>query len=129
MRAPKIGAIASIAFGLREPILDGNVRRVLARRSVELAREGLISWLGKDDDRPFFAFLNYMEAHRPLIPSLEAEGPVELAVDDLLEGVDVRPVVVERRQVAIHGILGGSARVAKPESQVEAQCALVRQKT
>lgn len=34
----------------------------------ELAQEGLIEWLGKrDTKRPYFAFLNYMEAHRPLI--------------------------------------------------------------
>lgn len=39
------------------------------KASGELAREGLISWLGKDDERPFFAFLNYMEAHRPFVPS------------------------------------------------------------
>jgi arylsulfatase A-like enzyme len=34
----------------------------------ELAQEGLVEWLGKRDaKRPYFAFLNYMEAHRPLI--------------------------------------------------------------
>ncbi len=34
----------------------------------ELAQEGLSSWLNqRDAKRPYFAFLNYMEAHRPLI--------------------------------------------------------------
>ncbi len=34
-----------------------------------LAREALADWLGGDDDpAPYFAFLNYMEAHRPRIP-------------------------------------------------------------
>lgn len=34
----------------------------------ELAQEGLSTWLGqRDPKRPYFAFLNYMEAHRPLI--------------------------------------------------------------
>ncbi len=35
----------------------------------ELAGRGLLAWLEeRDPDRPFFAFLNYMEAHRPWIP-------------------------------------------------------------
>jgi len=35
----------------------------------ELAEEGLTDWLAKRDrSRPYFAFLNYMEAHRPLLP-------------------------------------------------------------
>lgn len=35
----------------------------------ELAEKGLQHWLGqRDRRRPFFAFLNYMEAHRPLLP-------------------------------------------------------------
>ncbi len=38
----------------------------------ELAKEGLVEWLGKrDEKRPYFAFLNYMEAHRPLISARE----------------------------------------------------------
>jgi arylsulfatase A-like enzyme len=35
-----------------------------------LAQVGVEKWLAdRDDDRPFFVFLNYMEAHRPLIPA------------------------------------------------------------
>jgi arylsulfatase A-like enzyme len=35
----------------------------------ELAQRGALNWLSKQDrQRPFFIFLNYMEAHRPLIP-------------------------------------------------------------
>lgn len=35
----------------------------------ELAGRGLLAWLeDRDPDRPYFAFLNYMEAHRPWIP-------------------------------------------------------------
>jgi len=38
----------------------------------ELAQEGLTQWLGaRDKSRPYFAFLNYMEAHRPLIAPRE----------------------------------------------------------
>lgn len=39
------------------------------KASGELAQRGLEAWLqGRDPQRPFFAFLNYMEAHRPTIP-------------------------------------------------------------
>ncbi len=37
-----------------------------------LAQRGLSAWLeSQPADRPFFAFVNYMEAHRPLIPRRE----------------------------------------------------------
>lgn len=40
------------------------------KASGELAREALEGWLAKRDPaRPFFAFLNYMEAHRPFVPA------------------------------------------------------------
>jgi arylsulfatase A-like enzyme len=40
------------------------------KASGELARPALEAWLAKrDPERPWFAFLNYMEAHRPFLPS------------------------------------------------------------
>jgi len=42
------------------------------KASGELAQQGVKSWLERQDrDRPFFIFLNYMEAHAPLLPSDE----------------------------------------------------------
>jgi arylsulfatase A-like enzyme len=39
----------------------------------ELAERRLLDWLSRGDSkRPWFAFINYMEAHRPFIPSREA---------------------------------------------------------
>jgi arylsulfatase A-like enzyme len=39
------------------------------KASGELAQRGLLTWLkSSDKDRPFFAFINYMEAHRPYLP-------------------------------------------------------------
>lgn len=36
----------------------------------KLTEEAILAWLGSGDaDRPFFVFVNYMEAHRPLIPT------------------------------------------------------------
>jgi len=43
----------------------------------ELAQRALLQWLDQSDaERPFFAFLNYMEAHRPTIPTREHRGRV-----------------------------------------------------
>jgi arylsulfatase A-like enzyme len=40
------------------------------KASGALAQRGLESWLAvRDRERPWFAFLNYMEAHRPFIPA------------------------------------------------------------
>lgn len=56
--------------GLKETI---EVRPWATKAAGELAERGLLTWLRKrDEDRPWFAFVNYMEAHRPLIPSREA---------------------------------------------------------
>jgi len=39
----------------------------------ELAESSLVKWLGRTDpQKPYFAFLNYMEAHRPYIPTRAA---------------------------------------------------------
>lgn len=40
------------------------------KASGELTGQALEAWLARrDPDRPFFAFLNYMEAHRPFVPA------------------------------------------------------------
>jgi arylsulfatase A-like enzyme len=55
--------------------LDGAARRQIEpsawhiKAAGELAQEALLDWLeGVGSDQPWFAFINYMEAHRPLIP-------------------------------------------------------------
>jgi arylsulfatase A-like enzyme len=41
----------------------------LLKAAGQLAERGLLEWLaGRGQDKPFFAFINYMEAHRPMIP-------------------------------------------------------------
>jgi arylsulfatase A-like enzyme len=38
--------------------------------------QGLLEWLeGRDPGRPFFAFVNYFDAHHPYIPITEASSP------------------------------------------------------
>jgi arylsulfatase A-like enzyme len=47
----------------------GGEQRWLLKAAGELARESWSDWLdARDPGRPFLAFFNYMEAHRPLIP-------------------------------------------------------------
>ena len=47
------------------------ISRWSIKASGELAQEGVQQWLTNcDSNRPFFIFLNYMEAHRPYLPSM-----------------------------------------------------------
>ncbi len=51
----------------RKQLIHWNVKA-----SGELAQHGVNTWLPKQDpNRPFFIFINYMEAHAPLLPSVE----------------------------------------------------------
>jgi arylsulfatase A-like enzyme len=46
-----------------------------ARKSAADVNRGLLCWLDRQDDRPFFAFVNYLDAHDPYIaPSPFGEG-------------------------------------------------------
>jgi arylsulfatase A-like enzyme len=38
------------------------------RRTAEDINDAFLGWQDRHDDRPFFAFLNYMDAHEPYIP-------------------------------------------------------------
>jgi len=54
---------------LPRKVLSGEVNDWDIKASGELAGRGLIEWLDTaGEGRPFFAFLNYMEAHTPYIP-------------------------------------------------------------
>jgi arylsulfatase A-like enzyme len=49
--------------------LRGGEQRWVLKAAGDLARENWRTWLdARDSGEPFFAFFNYMEAHRPLIP-------------------------------------------------------------
>jgi arylsulfatase A-like enzyme len=55
--------------GKREQLQSGAPGKRRIKASGVLARKGLESWLERTEgDKPFFAFLNYMEAHRKRIP-------------------------------------------------------------
>ena len=56
--------------------------------------DAFFEWVEKrpDQDRPFFAYLNYMEAHIPRVPSMAARKKV---MDDTLIDVSLRTVVAQ----------------------------------
>ena len=55
---------------LREKLLADDPWAWSLSSTGELAQVGVESWLdGRDQNRPFFIFLNYMESHGPLVPA------------------------------------------------------------
>jgi arylsulfatase A-like enzyme len=49
--------------------------QALGRKTAAAVNQGLVDWLErKERGRPFFAFVNYFDAHYPYIPSSEAVG-------------------------------------------------------
>lgn len=55
---------------LRNPAASARLTDWNIKTAGALAEKGALSWLGsKPQNTPFLIFLNYMEAHRPLIPS------------------------------------------------------------
>ncbi len=55
--------------GLPMRLQSSKVKEWAIKASGELAQEALLAWLERRDrKRPYFAFLNYMEAHTPYIP-------------------------------------------------------------
>lgn len=51
--------------------------RAVYKEAGPIISEGLLRWIdGRDDERPWLAYLNLMEAHTPRIPSMEARRKV-----------------------------------------------------
>ncbi|MHC4943521.1 MAG: sulfatase-like hydrolase/transferase [Planctomycetota bacterium] len=54
---------------LVQEIRRKKVNKWFIKAAGQLGRENLIGWLEqRESDKPFFAFLNYMEAHQPYVP-------------------------------------------------------------
>lgn len=60
-----LGSIISGSYHLRRWL---NYHRVLNRKTAGEVNEEFLRWLSRRDQRPFFAFLNYMDAHEPYLP-------------------------------------------------------------
>lgn len=57
---------------LPDKLAQGQGSAWLIKAAGELAEKSLQEWLGQSQtEQPFFAFINYMEAHRPFIPPAE----------------------------------------------------------
>lgn len=92
----------AVAETMRPRLLDGDVNARRARQQIGLghtmgfqaagptAHRALVEWLEtRGDDRPFFAFINYMEAHTPRIPSPEARSRImDASLSEHSLGVD-----------------------------------------
>jgi arylsulfatase A-like enzyme len=52
-------------YRLRQVI---DFRDVLERKNAASVNQSLLRWLSKRDHKPFFAFLNYYDAHEPVLP-------------------------------------------------------------
>jgi len=75
------------------PKFGGNVaekwEKSIYKEAAPIAHQALIDWMGErtDPSRPFFAYLNLMEAHSPRVPSLDARRKV---MDDALQAAALR---------------------------------------
>ncbi len=115
---------------VREKLVDGDVSSRLPQRvlkpqtfkwdikaSGKLAREVLLEWLGQtpsgdEDQRPYFAFLNYMEAHRPRIP------PVRLRQRMLSDADVTQSFLIDQSWEAIWGFSFGLADYTEDELRI-----------
>ena len=62
------GALLALVTALA-PVRAGEPQRWDAKTAGRVAAEALLDWLDAGDGtRPWFAFVNYMEAHRPIFP-------------------------------------------------------------
>jgi arylsulfatase A-like enzyme len=55
-------------------LASGRIETSSLVAAAPLPESALLRWLDRENERPFFAVLNYMEAHQPLIPSRAARA-------------------------------------------------------
>jgi arylsulfatase A-like enzyme len=86
-----------------------------SKASGALAREGLENWLATSEaGRPWFALLNYMEAHRPFLPSAEHRARIMSASE-----VE-RSYRIDRSWPALWGYFFGVESYSEEELQIMA---------
>lgn len=74
------------------------LQEIPGRKTADLINEQFLTWLDNRDPRPFFAFLNFFDAHDPYLPPPP--------FDTLFGPKDVRrnPVIVETRRMSAQQI-------------------------
>ena len=55
----------------------------MARRAEEVSTQAL-HWLDKNEDRPFFLFMNFIDAHTPYLPVEEDDEEAAAAVGEVV---------------------------------------------
>ncbi|NLX99504.1 MAG: sulfatase, partial [Rhodopirellula sp.] len=60
--------IRNVGKDLLVPLLGDELRRVGRHRSATSINASFLAWHDRQEHRPFFAFLNFMEAHQPYHP-------------------------------------------------------------
>jgi arylsulfatase A-like enzyme len=80
-----LGQVLSASTLVKEVSENPHLRRLsgyhqdLGRKTAAEINHSLLEWLaGRQADRPFFAFLNYFDAHHPYIPINEVSGQCDL---------------------------------------------------
>jgi arylsulfatase A-like enzyme len=63
-----LGTAVADARWFRDLVGD---REVLGRKHAPLVSQGFLNWVTSRNETPFFAFLNYFDAHDPYLPPLE----------------------------------------------------------
>ncbi len=79
--------VRNIGRQLIFPFIGDQLKRAQRHRSAAQINESFLAWQSRNQDRPFFAFLNYMEAHHPYHPPepfQEEYGPKTEEDRDLL---------------------------------------------
>src|SRR5262249_24741608 len=71
-------------FSRRDPIQDLHRDVPLARKDASEVNGEFLRWLDLNRDRPFFAFLNYMDTHNPYIHRSDFVGPLSSKIPGAL---------------------------------------------
>ena len=81
--------LRNVGRDLYVPLFGDELRRVGRNRSATSVNASFLAWQSRQEHRPFFAFLNFMEAHQPYHPPApfdEAYGPKTKEDLELLQG-------------------------------------------
>jgi arylsulfatase A-like enzyme len=88
-------------------------QRTFARKSAAVINRQFLSWLDRDPGRPFFAFLNYYDAHQPylfdprLLPQFKSDNELEERYEAAIASLD-REVSRLIDSLEQRGILGNT---------------------
>ena len=76
---------------------------ILGRKRGDAVTDRFLAWREGNDDRPYFAFLNYFDAHQPYLPPDELAGKFGPVTDRNFGLLELRPYLgkIERAETAL----------------------------